>query len=77
MNMKKTVAFLMILLSVAGTLIASGINDDGPYHGVTDNAFRPTTVNRTDALEYGLFVNAASFAKGGFGIELPYLESSY
>lgn len=74
-RMKKTV-LVLLMLATFGVLIASGIADDGPYHGVTDNVFRPTTVNRTDALEYGLFVNAASFAKGGFEIELPYLESS-
>ena len=74
--MRKTVAVLIIILTVIGALSASGVHDDGPYHGVTDNAFRPTTVNRTDSLEYGLFVNAASFAKGGFEIEFPYLESS-
>ena len=74
--MRKTAAVLMVVLIAVGAVFASGVKDDGAYHGVTDNAFRPTTVNRTDALEYGLFVNAASFAKGGFEIEFPYLESS-
>ncbi|MBQ7281625.1 MAG: hypothetical protein IJR16_02480, partial [Spirochaetales bacterium] len=73
--MRKTVlAFIFMIL--CASLFAAGATEDGPYTGVTDNAFRPTTVNVSDRLNYSLFVNAAGLAKGGLAVELPFLESS-
>ena|GEM_PF-2310649 len=73
--MRKTVLALVFLILCA-SLFAAGATEDGPYTGVTDNAFRPTTVNVSDRLNYSLFVNASGLAKGGLAVELPYLESS-
>ena len=71
--MKKVLIVAMMLVSVS-LLFAEG--GDGLYSGVTDFAFRPTSLDREKDLNYSLFGNAAGLADGGFRIQLPYIESS-
>ena len=71
--MKKVLIIAMMLVSVS-LLFAEG--GDGLYSGVTDFAFRPTSLDREKDLNYSLFGNAASLAEGGFRIQFPYIESS-
>ena len=71
--MKRVLIVAMMIVSVS-LLFAEG--GDGLYSGVTDFAFRPTSLDREKDLNYSLFGNAAGLAEGGFRIQFPYIESS-
>ena len=71
--MKKALIIIMMLVSVSILFAADG---DGVYTGVTDFAFRPTSLDREWDFNYSLFGNPATLADGGFRIQLPYFESS-
>ena len=71
--MKKALILIIMVLSVSLLFAAEG---DGLYAGVTDLAFRPTTLDRDRDLNYSLYGNAATLAEDGFKIQLPYFESS-
>ena len=73
--MKKTLLVLIMILSVA-VLFAQGATDDGLYKGVVDAPIKPTTINRTDKLNYSLFGNASKLAEKDLVIQFPYIESS-
>ena len=71
--MKKVLIIALMIVSVS-LLFAEG--GDGLYSGVTDFAFRPTSLDREKDLNYSLYGNAAGLADGGFRIQIPYFESS-
>lgn len=71
--MKKALIIIMMVVCVSLLFAADG---DGVYTGVTDLAFRPTSMDRAIDLNYSLFGNPAALGKGGFKIQLPYMESS-
>ena len=71
--MKKALIIALMLVSVSVLFAAEG---DGVYTGVTDLAFRPTSLDREWDLNYSLFANPASLAESRLRIQLPYFESS-
>ena len=71
--MKKVLIIALMIVSVSFLFAEGG---DGLYSGVTDFAFRPTSLDRGRDLNYSLFGNAAGLATGGFRIQVPYFESS-
>ena len=71
--MKKALIIIMMVVCVSLLFAAEG---DGVYSGVTDFAFRPTSLDREWDLNYSLFGNPAALADGGFRIQIPYFESS-
>ena len=71
--MKK--AFIIVLMMVSVFLLFAG-EGDGVYSGVTDYAFRPTSLDREKDFNYSLFGNPAGLAHEGLRIQLPYIESS-
>lgn len=71
--MKKVLIIAFMLVSVSLLFAAEG---DGVYTGVTDLAFRPTSLDREWDLNYSLFANPASLAENRFRIQFPYFESS-
>ncbi|MBQ7644886.1 MAG: hypothetical protein IJS84_07655 [Spirochaetales bacterium] len=71
--MKKALITLILIVSVSMLFAAEG---DGLYTGVTDLAYRPTSLDRNRDLNYSLFGNAATLGEGGLRIQFPYLESS-
>ncbi len=73
--MKKALLVLILILSVS-VLFAQGATDDGLYRGVVDAPIKPSTLNRTDKLNYSLFGNASKLAEEGLVIQFPYIESS-
>ncbi len=71
--MKKALITLILIVSVSLLFAAEG---DGLYAGVTDLAYRPTSIDRYRDLNYSLFGNAATLGEGGLRIQFPYFESS-
>ena len=71
--MKKALIIALMIVSVSFLFAEGG---DGLYSGVTDFAFRPTSLDRGRDLNYSLFGNAAGLATGGFRVQVPYFESS-
>ena len=71
--MKKALIIALLLVSVSLLFAAEG---DGVYTGVTDLAFRPTSLDREWDLNYSLFCNPASLAESRLRIQFPYFESS-
>ena len=71
--MKKVLIIALMIVSVSLLFAAEG---DGLYTGVTDFAFKPTSLDREKDLNYSLYGNAAGLADGGFRIQIPYFESS-
>ncbi|MBR1583731.1 MAG: hypothetical protein IJ663_08315 [Spirochaetales bacterium] len=71
--MKKALITLILIVSVSMLFAAEG---DGLYTGVTDLAYRPTSLDRNRDLNYSLFGNAATLGEGGLRIQFPYFESS-
>ena len=71
--MKKALIIALMLVSISFIFASEG---DGVYAGVTDLAFKPTSLDREWDLNYSLFGNPAGLADGRLRIQFPYFESS-
>ena len=72
--MKRIIVLLIVLFS-ASVLFASAGSDSNPYIPITGDAMRPSSLERTDGLNYILFGNPAAIGEQSFMIQLPYIDS--
>lgn len=73
--MKRIIVLLIVLLYVS-FLFASTGSDSNPYIPITGDPMRPSSMERTDGLNYILFGNPAALGEHSFIVQLPYIESS-